>query len=77
MRFTRMFYSGYLCFAATVSAILALPWLDARAALDINALRSEAPDNPAQLSRLRAFLARALKHDCFTAGYFDPGRSFA
>ncbi|SDL06568.1 hypothetical protein SAMN05428953_12633 [Mesorhizobium muleiense] len=77
MRYTRLFYSGYLFFAATISAVLSLPWLDARSALDFNAMRSEAHDNPAPLSRFRAFVARALKHDCFTAGYFDPGRSFA
>lgn len=77
MRYMRSFYSGYLFVAAAIGAFFTLHWIDARASLDFEALRSEVPDNPAPLARFRAFLARALKHDCFTAGYFDPGRSLA
>lgn len=74
MRYMRSFYSGYLFVAAAIGAFFSLSWLDTSAAIDLEALRSEAPDNPAPLARFRAFVARALKHDRFTAGYFDPGR---
>lgn len=77
MRYTRSFYSVYLFFAAAIGAFFSMRWLDARASLDLDELRCQVPDNPAPLARFRAFIARALNHPAYTAGYYDPGRSFA
>lgn len=51
--------------------------IDAKTSLALEGLRRAVRDAPGVLSRMRAYMARALKHDCYTAGYFDPGRSFA
>lgn len=49
---------------------------DARTSLALDRL-VDAAIQPVQRSRFAAFLKRALGHDLFTAGHFDPGRSAA
>ncbi|RVD44643.1 hypothetical protein EN742_01630 [Mesorhizobium sp. M4A.F.Ca.ET.020.02.1.1] len=78
MRYHRLF--GFISFASILRAIercfFAVP-IDAKTSLALEGMRRAVRDAPGVLSRMRAYMARALKHDCYTAGYFDPGRSFA
>lgn len=48
---------------------------DARMVLAVGRIDAAAAD-PAR-SRSRSFLERALRHVDFSAGHFDPGRTFA
>ncbi|TIW90600.1 MAG: hypothetical protein E5V51_00070 [Mesorhizobium sp.] len=80
MRFHRLFGFVTLSFVSLVRAIehwFSALRVDAKTALALEGVRRAARDAPGALSRMRAYMARALKHDCFTAGYFDPGRSAA
>lgn len=52
-------------------------YVDPRTIFSLDGLSRAVRDAPGALSRMRSYMARALKHDCYTAGYFDPGRSFA
>jgi hypothetical protein len=75
-------YFGFFAYplAAIIRAIESFfrtLYVDGKTMLAIDGLRRAVRDAPGALSRVRAFMARALKHDCYTAGYFDPGRSFA
>lgn len=79
-------------FVAAVSAVFYLPMLiteaitsvrwemlfDARTslAMDGMAQRTAVADDP-ERSTFRSFIERALSHDLFVAGKFDPGRAAA
>lgn len=68
------------CFVASsvVRAVAYLFRLDARTYDGIkHALHIETASMTNMRVRTRAFVARAMGHDRFIAGHFDPGRTFA
>lgn len=81
MRYRFDFYGYFsISLAAVLRAIesfFSVLYVDAKTSLALDGIRHAVRDAPGALSRLRSYMARALKHDCYTAGYFDPGRSFA
>jgi hypothetical protein len=69
-------YSLALPVMTIATAAFKLDFLDARTRLSLDRLRHPAV-LPALRSRAVAFVARALTHDHYGAGHFDPGRQFA
>lgn len=50
---------------------------DARTSLELDRLSRDVTDQTVRRSKFVAFIRRALGHDLFTAGHFDPGRAAA